>query len=50
MAKPQDVTGAGSSQEEAPAAVDLRDDASWVEPGRLPLNAAWLYQEFRGEI
>ena len=50
MAKPQDVTGAGRSQEEAAAAIDLGDYASWVEPGRLPLNVAWLYQEFRGEI
>ncbi len=41
---------AGRSQEEAAAAIDLGDYASWVEPERLSLNVARLYQEFRGEI
>ena len=40
----------GRSQEEAVAAIDLGDYASWVEPERLPMNVARLYQEFRGEI
>ena len=51
MAKPQHATDAGRSEEEqAAAAIDLGDYASWVEPERLPLNVASLYQEFRGEI
>lgn len=41
---------AGRSQDEAAAAIDLGDYTSWLEPERLSLNVARLYQEFRGEI
>lgn len=37
-------------REEATAAIDLGEYASWGEPERLPLNVGRLYQEFRGEI
>lgn len=40
----------GRSQEDAAAAADLGEYASWTEPERLSLNVARLYQEFRGEI
>ena len=49
MAKPQDVTGAGRSQEEAAAAIHLVDHASRAESERPP-NVARRYLEFRGEI
>ncbi len=40
----------GRSQDDAAAAIDLGEYAAWVEPERIGMNVARLYQEFRGEI
>lgn len=40
----------GAPPEEAARRIPLGDYADWGEPGRLAINVARLYQEFRGEL
>ncbi|MCH8850142.1 MAG: MBL fold metallo-hydrolase [Chloroflexi bacterium] len=46
----RDSFEAGRTPEEATAAIELGEYASWTDSDRLPLNVGRLYQEFRGEI